>query len=146
MQTFVRRIALVLTVALCVAAPAELQAQKKKNRDVITRDEIQQSGQKDLDLLAAIRSLRPHFLAPPRGIRSMGGSAGAEGGVAVYVGSTMQTGLDALLQIMAADVEEVKYLEPSKAQNEYGIRAAAGAIVVKLHAASTGVAAKRDSS
>ena len=87
------------------------------------------SAHKDVDLFQAIRGLRPHFLQPPRGARSMGGSGMSP--TAVYVDGHRQTGTDALVEIPAANVEEVRYLEPSRAENEFGISANGGAIVVK---------------
>lgn len=120
--------AVLAAVALGVA-PGDAAAQKKKQRDVITLEEIESGGQRDRDLGSAIRSLRPHFLAPPRGIRTMG--AGMIYPVVVYVDGNKQTGIDALLSIMAKDVKEVRYLDPSQSSNAYGITANGGAIVVK---------------
>ena len=120
--------ALALAVGMLAAAPGTAQAQKK-SRDVITQEEIDKSGQKDQDLIAAIRSLRPHFFEAPRGVRSFGG--GAINPVVVYVDGIRQTGLDALQTLMAKDVREVRYLDPSRSQSEYGINANGGAIVVK---------------
>lgn len=118
--------------ALGLMGPGELQGQKRQ-RDLIRRDEILASSQKDVDLLKAIAALRPHFLEPPRGIRSFGGSAMAP--LAIYVDRTRQSGRDALLLIPANTVAEVRYLEPAQSQNEYGMTANGGAIVVKLYRA-----------
>ena len=115
--------------SLVVFTPADLSAQKKQ-RDRITRQEIDNSGQKDGDLLAAIRALRPHFLEGPRGVRTLGG--GMQNPLMVVVDGRRETGGDALVRIMASQVEEVRYLEPSRAQNEFGVNANGGAIVVKL--------------
>ena len=124
-------------------------AAQKKDRKTITREEIMESAQKDGDLYQAIRSIRPHFLQKPRGQRSMdvamssgGSSAGAQGamrvgsGVApeptVYVNGTKLGELNLLKSILAADVFEVKYLDPVKAQDEYGPDHNGGAIIVTL--------------
>jgi hypothetical protein len=120
------------TLAMLIAgaallAPLELSAQKKK-RDLITREELQNSGQRDQDAFAAIRSLRPHFMAPPRGVRTMGGSAAAA--LVVYIDG-MKSDLQALRTTPASEVVEVKYLEPAKAEEEYGITHNGGAIMVK---------------
>lgn len=120
---------IVLAAGALGTAPGDAEAQKKKQRDVITREEIEQGGQMDRDLGSAIRSLRPHFLAPPRGIRTMG--AGMIYPVVVYVDGLRQSGTDALVNIMAKDVREVRYLDPSQSSNAYGITANGGAIVVK---------------
>jgi len=73
--------------------------------------------------------LRPHFLAPPPGLQR----ASAEPATAVYVGRTRQNGLDALRTILASNVDEVRYLDPTAAQNQFGAAASAGAVIVKLH-------------
>jgi len=119
------------TLAMLIAGailltPPELSAQKK--RDLITREELQNSGQRDQDAYAAIRSLRPHFMAPPRGVHTMGGSAAAA--LVVYIDG-MKSDLQALRTTPASEVVEVKYLEPAKAEEEYGITHNGGAIMVK---------------
>jgi hypothetical protein len=116
-----------LIVGATMLAPPELSAQKKQ-RDVITREELQGSGQRDQDAFSAIRSLRPHFMAPPRGNRTMGGSSASA--LVVYLDG-MKSDLQALRTMSASDVVEVKYLEPAKAEEEYGITHSGGAIMVK---------------
>ena len=120
--------AVMLTAGLMIAAPTDAFAQKK-SRDVITQEEIEKSGQKDQDLLAAIRSLRPHFLEPPRGVRSMGN--GMIYPVVVVVDGRKVPGLDDLVTMMAKDVKEVRYLDASRSQSEYGANANGGAILIK---------------
>lgn len=128
------RTRLVLT-AMAVAgswlsvSPGQAAAQKKE-RNLITRLEIVSSPQKDSDILAVIRSLRPHFLAPPRGVRSLGGGMPAP--TVLYVNGTKSGELDGLKYILAADVMEVRYLEPVKAQEEFGTDHSGGAVLVKL--------------
>jgi hypothetical protein len=121
--------ALLVVGAFLVMLPSDSAAQKRQ-RDRITREEILASPQKDMDLFAVIRSLRPHFLEPPKGVRSLGGSN--QMGVSVYIDGKRDTGIDALRTIMAVDVDDVRYMEPSKSSNEFGPRAAGGAVVVKL--------------
>ena len=126
---------LMLGVAtVLVFAPTDATAQKKQ-RDRITKEEIQQSSQKDQDLYAVIRALRPHFLEGPRGVRTIGG--GMQNPVIVVVDRRRETP-DVLLQIMAPQVEEVRYLDPSRAQNQFGVSANGGAIVVKLAGSAEG--------
>ena len=108
-------------------APAEAQARK---RDVLTREELMAPDQKDLDLLQIVRRLRPHFLAPPRGVRSI--ANGAPAPVQLYVNDVRRAGLDELRTIKPEDVEEIRYLEPSRAQDIYGLTHSGGAVVVKL--------------
>ena len=120
---------LAVAAALLAAAPADADAQKK-SRDKLTQDEITKSALKDGDLLAAIRGLKPHFLERPRGVRTIGG--GMQYPLVVYVDGIKASGPDVLDAIRADEVLEVKYLDPSRSQNEYGITANGGALQVKL--------------
>ncbi|HEX7937802.1 MAG TPA: hypothetical protein VF483_02350 [Gemmatimonadaceae bacterium] len=124
------RLAALLFVAGIAVAPNHARAQKK-TRDVITREEILKSAQANGDLMTAIKALRPHFLEAPRGTRSIGGSGMAP--IAIYVDKIRQPDGDVLSQMMANSVAEVRYLDPSRSQNEYGITANGGAIVIRKY-------------
>lgn len=117
-----------LATGLMMIAPADAAAQKK-SRDKLTREEIMASAQKDQDLFQAIRRLKPHFLQGPRGARSMGG--GMQYPLVIYVNGVKADG-EVLQTTRASDVEEVRYLEPARSQNEYGINANGGALQIKL--------------
>ena len=131
----------VLVMAVGVSVVSAAQAQKK-DRNLITREEIMASAQKNGDLYSAIRSLRSHFLNKPRGQRTMdvqrGGPTGMQvGGSAalepiVYLNGNKMGELNLLKNILAADVFEVRYLDPARAQDEFGADAAGGAVVVTL--------------
>ena len=101
---------------------------QKRSRDLITREEIEGSPQKDQDIFQVIRSLRPHFLAPPRGVRTMGNSTLK---TVLYVDGVKETDVNALKSILASTVEEVRYLDPTRSESEYGSDASGGAVVVK---------------
>ena len=115
---------------VALAASAAPIAAQTRNRDVLTREEIQAPAQKDRDLLQIIRSLRPHFLSAPRGVRSM--ANGGPAPVQLYVDDIHRGSLDELKSIKPEDVEEVRYLEPNRAQDQYGITHSGGAVLVKL--------------
>lgn len=132
----------VLMMAAAVSLmPAAAEAQKK-DRNLITREEIITSAQKDGDLYQAIRSLRSHFLNKPRGQRTMdvqrGGPTGMQVGSSaplepiVYLNGNKLGELNLLKNILAADVFEVRYLDPARAQDEFGVDGAGGAVVVTL--------------
>jgi hypothetical protein len=108
---------------------APLSAQTSK-RDVLTREEILAPAQKDRDLLLIVRSLRPHFLSAPRGVRSM--ANGPPAPVQLYVNDTQRPSLDDLRNIRPEEVEEIRYLDPNRAQDQYGISHSGGALLVKL--------------
>ena len=125
-----------------IIAPAAAHAQKKQ-RDLITREEILASAQKDADLHAAVRSLRPHFLSPPRGTRTLGMERNTAGGyqqgagaklpdALLYVNDTRLGDITGLKNILASDTYEVRYLDPAKAEERFGVDAAGGAILVTL--------------
>ncbi len=119
--------AAILSGILLLDLPARAAAQTR-DRDIITREEIDSSAHRDQDIYSAIRSLRPRFLQP-RGNRTMGGTNTTT--PLVYVNGVKESGIDALRRLGASFVEEVRYLDPSRAEMEFGIAAAAGAIVVK---------------
>jgi hypothetical protein len=114
--------------AFCLTATSDAVAQKRQ-RDVITEQELKPSGDKAQDLYQAIRALRPHFLQPPRGNRSMGSYAREP--TVVYVDGLRTGDPETLKMLSSRDVIEVRYLEPSKAQEEFGMSHSAGAILVK---------------
>ena len=129
MKTRLAVTALALVTAGFGLIPVPAVAQKRE-RDKITREEILNSSQKERDLLVVIRGLRPHFVAPPRGVRSMGG--GRTGPTVLYVNGNKMGDLSMLRQILATDVFEVRYMDPSKAENEFGIGHSGGAVLVTL--------------
>ncbi len=123
-------VALGLVLGMTLAPAGQVQAQNRQ-RDLITREELVQSAQKHQDLEKAIRSLRPHFLRRPAGVRSMAGMGPA--GVQLYIDGIKQTELGSLVLIQTLDVEEVRYLEPARAQEQYGITHSGGVIQVKRY-------------
>lgn len=115
-----------LAVAIVVASPLVAEAQKKQ-RDLISSEELAKVEQQSMKLLDAIRLLRPQMLDKPRGSRTLGG--GMMYPLLVVVDSR-RGDVQMLEQLSVADVKEVRYLEPSRAQDAYGINANGGAIVV----------------
>lgn len=127
---------LLLVGLMVVAGGRTLEAQSEprrqaRDRDVITRAELVESAQKNQDLLKAVKSLRSHFLRPPPGVRSMTGNRMAP--LQLYVDGIRQAEVESLILIQTIDAEEVRYLEPGKAQDMYGITHNGGAIQVKLY-------------
>ena len=56
--------------------------------------------------------------------------------IAVYFGRLRQAGLETLRTIAAVNVEEVRYLDPTASQNEFGPMASGGALIVVLRDSS----------
>jgi hypothetical protein len=121
-------LALIAVLGMLAMTPAGAQ-ELKKDKDKITRAEIEASPQKDQDIYQVIRNLRPHFLRQARGIRSFG-NAGAVSPT-LYVDGFRESDLNSLKAIPAAAVEEVRYLDPSRAESDYGSDAQGGAVVLK---------------
>jgi hypothetical protein len=144
-------VALLVTGGWMVCTPGQALAQKKQ-RDVISRAEIESSPKRADYIYDVIRSLRPHFLEAPRGVRRSGidgagaRQAGADQGRAgmgaggsevaeltVFVDQNHSGGKEVLGNIRAELVDEVRFFDPSKATAEFGMTlGAGGAIVVKM--------------
>ena len=127
--------ALLATTALAATwlalAPAEADAQRRQ-RDRLTRDEIMESAQRDHDLHAAIKALRPRFLEGTRGATTLGGST-APAELIVVVDRKRIGGPESLQSILASDVQEVQWLTPAQAQDRYGAAGTGGALLITLH-------------
>jgi hypothetical protein len=102
---------------------------QSRDRDKITREEILNSAQKQQDLYLVVRGLRPHFLLPPRGVRSISGRPAP---AVLYINGNRMGELIEMRKILATDVHEVRYLDPGKAENEFGVRHSGGAVLVTL--------------
>lgn len=120
------------------AAPAEAQ---KRDRDRITREELESSAQKSTDLYRAIRSLRAHMLSGSRGVRSMGIERGADDRMqatgraippVIYIDGNRAGDPEVLKSVLTTNVAEVRFLDPNKALMEYGTGHEGGAILVTL--------------
>jgi hypothetical protein len=125
---------LLVSGAMLVAEPARSQQPMKRERDVITREELLVAHSM-VDLYQAIRGLRPQFLAPPPGARTR------VVGTSVYVDGVRQTSLESLRTIPTAFVQRVQYLDPNRAESEFGHRAAGGAVMVTTTEGQTRVPA-----
>ena len=124
-----KRTVLALSLAtglLTIAAPGEAEGQRRQP-ERITREEIDASPHRQIDIYEFIRRTRPAFLQP-------GGARArpAAGAMTLYIDGRKQGGIDALKSIAATKVQDVVYFEPARAAIEFGPQAAGGAIVVKL--------------
>lgn len=118
-----------LTLASC-GGPKSSAPKPASERNVLTRDEILSSNAWQGDLFEAIRSLRPRFLMTPPNVHSAGSTASMP--LAVYFGRLRQAGIDVLRSVSAISVDEVRYLDPTASQNEFGPMASGGALIVVL--------------
>jgi len=122
--------ALMIAAASCKSLGPPGPTPPPRQRDLLTRDEILSSPAQDGDLLQAIHSLRPNFLAVPRGVYSRTSPASVP--IVVYVDGIRQSDVGSLKSISASKVSAVKYLEPTAALNEFGPIAGGGAILITL--------------
>ena len=141
MRSIQRGLATITTAGWLLAAIVTTAGAQTRNRDVITREEIENSAQKDLDIHAVIRNMRPHFLAPPRGMRTLGNSSSKLG---LYIDGVHETDFNVLKNILASSVQEVRYLDPSLSEGEHGTDASGGAVVVKRIREATPATSQRD--
>lgn len=100
-------------------------------RNLLTREEILSSNAWQGDLYQAIRSLRPNFFMTPASVHSNASSASMP--LAVYIGRIRQAGVESLRTIAATSVVQVRYLDPTASQNEFGPMASGGALVISLY-------------
>src|SRR5207237_4217211 len=103
--------ALVLVAGSCLSAAPRTAHAQKKERDRIAREELLASNQADADLYSALRNLRPRFMEPPRGVRSLGNAM--QSPTAVYVDGKYMGDLETLHTIPSNTVDDVRYLEPT---------------------------------
>ena len=133
-QCGIRRAGVVIAVLAalgCGPAGAGGGRVSPERRDVLTRDEILSSNAREGDLFQAIRSLRPNFLMLAPSVHSRGSTAASP--LAVYIGNVRQAGVQSLRTIPATRVAEVRYLDPTTAQNTLGPMASGGALVITLY-------------
>lgn len=127
------RVAAVIVLALAATTlPEPAQGQKKGDRDRIARADIMASAKRTFGLYEVIRELRPRFLEPPRGVRSFGNSNTPYTPIAVYLDGRREGGLETLRGLDAESVDDVRYMDPERANAEYGPSAAGGAVIVRL--------------
>lgn len=109
------------------SAGAERVRSAVRRRDVITREELAQTG--TANLYEAVERLRPHWM------RGQGGYNLGGGGhtVVVYQNETQLGALEALRSLNLEFAEELRYLDSTQASNMLpglGSRSVGGAIVV----------------
>lgn len=122
--------ALAIAAAQCKSFGPPGPPPPARQHDLLMREEILSSTAQQGDLLQAIQSLRPQFLAAPRGVYRPSSPTAAP--IAVYVDRVRQADLASLRSISASKVAEVRYLDPTSALNEFGPTAGGGALLVKL--------------
>ena len=139
MKTFrIGAAGMALVLAGGALVPVPLSAQKK-DRDLITREELLGSAQKSRDLYQAILSLRPHFLAP-LSLRSTEAARQATGPSRRSRWSMWMEPGEGTSKASSRSWRRMSRKcassDPPEAALQYGSDHAGGAIMVKLHKSS----------
>ena len=117
---------LMLAVPLLVAAGCAGSRPDRpavESRDVILRHQI--GPDEAQTVYTVVERMRPHWLQK-RGSNSIN----ADGDIVVYLDHARLGGPETLRQILAAQVESVRFLDPGQAQYRYGAGHMHGAILV----------------
>jgi len=123
-------LAFALASTACSSFGPPQQPSPQSQRNILTREEILASTANQGDLLDAIHSLRPTFLAKPHSV--FAGNAAAAVPLAVYIDRIRQSGVEALRSIAAGKVAEVRYLDPTASLNEFGPTARGGSLLIRI--------------
>ena len=129
---------LLVAAILTLSDTAGAQTKRRGDRNLITTSELAESLAGMITAGDVIRRMRPMWLVPPRAntqvtldggasSSSFGGAAGTDAGssssplirgggdLVVYVDDTRQPSLDVLGTIKAAELTELRYLDPNRA-------------------------------
>lgn len=106
------------------AAPAA--SKTKRDRNVITRAELDPAQLNELTAFQAIQRLRPHFFAGHGGASMQGGPSM----ILVYVEDSRVGGTDFLHSVRMTEVDTIRYLSGSEATLRFGTGNDGGAIVI----------------
>ena len=122
---------LTLATAACAKPPADnLAPRPDVNPRVISELELRDPVIQTMDLLRAIRSLRPAFFRPAGPQSFVNGNAG-------QVHYSMDYGplrpISELVTLTTAMLVEIRYLDPNEAQNRFGLNANGGPVIVLLN-------------
>jgi hypothetical protein len=124
---------LVLAV-LALLASTSVEAQKRGDRNTITRVDIDEAGNAVTNADDAVRRLRPQWLRGPMGRSATAGMDGQSGGASeaiLYIDDRRQPNLEQLRTVQAAAIEEMKFMDQNRAIQMLGPGHEAGAILLK---------------
>lgn len=131
-----RRLLLRALLLLVVISGSAL-AQKRGDRSLITRVDLDEQGNGLVTAQDAIQRLRPNWLRPPMGrnapagmLDGLGDRDGTAKEAILYIDEVRQPNLEALRTVPAAKVLEMKYLDQNRAVQMLGPGHEAGAILI----------------
>jgi type IV pilus biogenesis protein CpaD/CtpE len=98
---------------------------RRSDRNVITADEIEQSGA--VTAQQAVERLRPHMLQVRSGASVMSGNRDE---LQIYVDNIRMGGREILASLQAHEIREIRYMSAVDATNRYGTGHSHGAILI----------------
>jgi hypothetical protein len=113
-----------LLVTACASSSAKKSGGERRDRNVITRTEIDQSPEHSALIL--IRTLRPGMLRD-RGKTSI---AQPDPGIIVFLNGQRYGDLASLDGIEVSTIQEIRYLDAAEAQQRYGMGYPQGVILI----------------
>lgn len=124
-----------VVAVLALLAGTSVEAQKRGDRNTITRVDIEEAGNAVTNADDAVRRLRPQWLRGPMGRSASSGMDGQTGAAAteavLYIDERRQPNLEQLRTVQAAAIEEVKFMDQNRAIQMLGPGHEAGAIMLK---------------
>ena len=128
---------LVRTLLLLLVVSGSALAQKRGDRSLITRADLDEGGSGLTTAQDAVQRLRPMWLRPPLGRSATAGMLEGVGDRTskptepiVYIDEVRQPNLESLRTVMVAKVIEIKYLDQNRAVQMLGPGHEVGAILV----------------
>lgn len=122
------------TLFLLLVVSGVALAQKRGDRSLLTRADLDEGATGLPTALEAIQRLRPNWLRPPMGRSASAGMMGdgeaRSSEPIVYIDENRQPNLDALRTVPLAKVIELKYLDQNRAVQMLGPGHEAGAVLV----------------
>jgi hypothetical protein len=111
-------------------AADELPVAARLQTDVITEAELSKPTVGDIDVLTAIKRLRPHFLSTRGAVSARAPTANQvrtsiDGGALTPVGN--------LSVIRVGEIREIRYLSPVDAAQRFGLMSGSGAVIIVNH-------------
>ncbi len=115
----------------------QAQPTVNRNRDIITKEELQAPAVNSLSAFDVVRTLRPHFLAqrgknnvPVKDANGAHYTDDEAGQPHASIDGAKVTALDELKSINANQLIEIRYLTPSQAMQKFGGSARQGPVIL----------------
>ncbi|GMV11502.1 MAG TPA: hypothetical protein PKC83_02500 [Gemmatimonadaceae bacterium] len=125
------------TLLLLVLTSGAALAQKRGDRSLITRTDLDEGGSGLTTAQEAIQRLRPNWLRPPMGRNATAGMLDGLGDreatareAILYIDEVRQPNLEQLRTVQLSRVVEMKYLDQNRAVQLLGPGHEAGAILI----------------